>query len=301
MPSLSAIVATRDRPALLADCLATLVSQEGVGDELEVVVLDDGSVAPLDGVVARFAEAPVAVRLVRQEASGLSAARNHGAQVARGEILAYLDDDILADSGWARAVLGAFQDEGCDGLAGRAELQYEAEPPRWLTPGLRAYLSEYDLGDEPRWLEGAEFPFGVNCAVTRRGFDRVGGFPTDLGRQRGGLLSNEERRFFRALADGGGSMLYAPAARVLHRVPEERLTLAWFRRRAHAQGISDVVFSFPDGPPGWWWVARDAMRAGRTVPILAKSLGRGQGPQNAVVWWEYSRGRLAALRGRASA
>src|SRR5438874_11758071 len=95
MPVLSAIIPTRDRPELLADCLATLCQQDIGAGALEIVVIDDGSSSDLEVVVNALPASLATIRLVRQAPAGLTAARNRGAEVATGDFLAYLDDDTL--------------------------------------------------------------------------------------------------------------------------------------------------------------------------------------------------------------
>lgn len=296
---LSAIVPTRDRPDLLRDCLVTLAAQLVEPGELEVVVIDDGSAVDLESVVAEAPAGLVTVRYVRQEPAGLTVARNHGAEVAGGDVLAYLDDDTLVSQGWASAVLAAFDATGCDGLAGRVELKLEGPAPRWLDSGrLRLYLSELDLGAGPRReIEPPLLPVGANCAVRRAAFDRVGGFRSGFGRSGASLLSNEELDFFRRVRATGGTIVYEPEAHVLHRVPESRLTIEWFRRRSHAQGVSDVLLDPPAASarqPAI--VARELLRGGRAAPILVQNLLQGHGPTNARLWLSYCRGRLDAVR-----
>jgi mycofactocin glycosyltransferase len=93
----SVVVPTRDRPAALDRCLAALSAQ--TLDELEVVVVDDGSVASADvaAVVARHPRA----RLIQQAGRGPAAARNAGARASRGSFLCFTDDDCAADRDWA--------------------------------------------------------------------------------------------------------------------------------------------------------------------------------------------------------
>jgi len=240
---LSAIIPTRDRPDLLRDCLTSLIAQQVDPGSMEVVVIDDGSECDLGSVVADIPIGPIPIRLIRQAPSGLTTARNSGAAVAQGSVLAYLDDDTLVSPGWADAVISAFAETGCDGLAGRVELQFEAPRPRWVDGSrLRLYLSELELGTAPRAELGANLlPVGANCAVSRAAFDRIGGFRRGFGRVGSSLLSNEDLDFFARVRATGGVIVYEPAAHVLHRVPAERLTIAWFRRRSYAQGLSDIL------------------------------------------------------------
>lgn len=294
MTTLSAIVPTRDRPDLLRDCLATLVKQDVPAGLMEVVVVDDGSAADLSGVVSDLSTVAIPVRMERQEPSGLNVARNRGATAARGAILAYLDDDTLVAPEWAAAVIDAFEREGCDGLAGRIRLQLEAAAPRWLTPRVRCYLTELDLGPRPLDLDTGLVPFGANCATSRAAFERLGGFRVGLDREGSSLLSNGDIEFFGRLRAAGGRIRYRPDASVLHRVVAQRLTKTWFRRRVWAQGVGDGLLD-PEGS-----TARDVLRAGRAAPILARNAAAGRGIFAAELWLRYCAGRIAGRKPRPS-
>lgn len=93
-PEITAIIPTHNRAGLLATTLRTVLCQEEVS--LEVIVVDDGSTHPEDTAAAVDALGDPRVRLIRHETpQGVCAARNHGAQEARGPWLAFCDDDDL--------------------------------------------------------------------------------------------------------------------------------------------------------------------------------------------------------------
>jgi GT2 family glycosyltransferase len=298
---LSAIVPTHERPAELRRCLDTLRAQTGTGDHLEVVVIDDSSSSDIQGLVASVAGAgPVAMRCERQALGGVNRARNHGAAIARGDVLAFLDDDTLVSPGWAGALLGAFEHHPAAGVGGRVQLQLAGPAPSWLEPR-RYYLAEYDLGDEAHWLEGDPVPVGANCAVRRSEFERLGGFRDGLDRIGGSLVSNGDTEFFRRLRSAGGRLRYEPAARVLHCIAADRLTVAYFLARHFAQGVSDELMAELEQPSAS--TARRLARLGRELGVLVgpqsetvvKDLLRGRGTVNARFFSAYWRGRLAAL------
>jgi GT2 family glycosyltransferase len=288
---LSIIIPTRDRPDRLAACLQTLGSQDPTAGSVEVIVVDDGSSEPIERRLGDRLGAP-RPRFVWQEPAGLNAARNTGAAASSGEVLAFLDDDTLVDPGWAQAVIAAFSDTHCDALGGRVSLRMEGAAPRWLTPRLRRYLAEYELGDAPCWIPAEPVPVGANCAVRRSTFDALGGFAAGLDRTGTSLISNGDTEFFRRLQQGGGTIRYEPRASVRHCVPASRLRLDFFQRRARAQGLSDALLDLrlerrvvP---------MREYLRAGRSVPIAGKGLLSGRGPTGGQIWLEYCRGRLSA-------
>lgn len=254
---LSAIVPTHNRPDLLTQCLETLMAQDVGPDELEIVVVDDGSRDDLHTVVvAASANRRFATHCERQPPSGLNVARNRGAGVARGEVLAFLDDDTLVDTGWARALVEAFESYPCAGVGGRVRLGLTGGLPQWVGEEERTMLTEYELGDEGRWLDLADGrwwlaedppPVGANCAVRRTEFVRVGGFLPGLDRRGRSLVSNGDSEFFLRLYARGGRLRYEPRASVTHCVPDERMTIPFFIRRHYAQGVSAELMAAIDG------------------------------------------------------
>jgi GT2 family glycosyltransferase len=283
---LSAIVPTHDRAAVLTDCIKTLLAQEVAADELEIVVVDDGWDPNVSALVAAFTDGPFEMRCERNRLIGLNGARNRGAAVARGEILAFLDDDTLAAPGWARAMLDAFAEYPCAAVGGRVSLGLAAAPPDWFE-NVTHHLAEYDLGEEPYWLadhpELIPIPVGANFAVRRTEFDRVGGFRTGLDRLGRSLISNGDTEFLLRLRAGGGKLRYEPRASVIHRVPAERLTISYMVRRHYAQGVSDeLVRSLQGRSPSLGhvgWLIRGLGGAGKMLcrdAVSGRSTAIGQ-------------------------
>jgi glycosyltransferase involved in cell wall biosynthesis len=89
-PIVSVIIPTFNRSAMVREAVESVLSQ--TSDEFELIVVDDGST---DGTGAALEPYSASLSLVRQENRGVSAARNRGAAVARGELLAFLDSDDL--------------------------------------------------------------------------------------------------------------------------------------------------------------------------------------------------------------
>lgn len=270
---------------------------------LEVIVVDDGSppgagIEQVAGEVSRLGA--VRVRYERLELSGLNAARNHGASVSSGDVLAFIDDDTLVSPGWAAALLRAFEEEACAAVGGKVELQLEGSAPEWLA-SRRYYLAEYDLGPEPRWITGElidgrdPFPVGANCAVRRRAFDDHGGFLVGLDRIGRSLISNGDTEFFRRLHAAGGRIRYEPGASLLHCVPADRLTVRFFIRRHYAQGYSDQLLTVLEGEAPSWHVRRALLgKVGAGVKRLVKDILKSRGTVEGRFQIALAAGRLAA-------
>lgn len=297
MKELTVVVPTYNRADMIGDCLDTLVRQDVDADRFEVIVVDDGSTDSTAEVVARFTGAPIRIRYVGQQNAGLNVARNRGAELAQAPLIAYLDDDTIVDAGWAGETLAAFDRFGCDAVAGRIILRFDAPKPRWLTEKMHIALSEYDRGaGEPRLLPTDDCPRGANFAVTREMWVRLGGFKPMLDRYKSSLISNGEIEFFERLYAAGGTVAYWPKASVLHRVPADRLTVGFFRRRWHAQGVGDAMLQAKPHAGGRRVQAvREVARMGRALPILVRGLVKGDGLVAADSWIHYCRGRMAGF------
>jgi cellulose synthase/poly-beta-1,6-N-acetylglucosamine synthase-like glycosyltransferase len=239
------------------------------------------------------------MRCERQPLTGLNGARNRGVAAASGELLAFLDDDTIVSPGRAQAMLEAFDRTPCAAVGGRVELGLAGPPPAWLAVR-RYYLAEYDLGREGHWLEGDPVPVGANCAVRRTEFERVGGFHLGLDRIAGSLVSNGDTEFFHRLRAAGGRLWYEPAAHVIHCVPVERLTVAYFLKRHFAQGVSDeLLLTIEHDLPMWRRRTRTARELARQLTPMTKTVGkdlvRGRGTLNARFFTKYWHGRISAV------
>ncbi|RLP99562.1 glycosyltransferase [Micromonospora sp. CV4] len=101
-PAISVCIAVRDRPELLVKSIQSVLA--GSFDDFELIVVDDGSAVPAqDGLAEAGLLADPRIRLIRQQPTGISAARNAALRVARGRFITVLDsDDELAPDGLAR-------------------------------------------------------------------------------------------------------------------------------------------------------------------------------------------------------
>jgi GT2 family glycosyltransferase len=188
-------------------------------------------------------------RYIFEPQQGKSYALNTGIGEAHGEILAFLDDDVIVDANWLQNLIAIFQMNGWAGAGGRILPERAFTPPAWLSPEGKyalAPLAIFDLGLQPGEL--FEAPFGTNMAYRKEVFERVGGFRTDLGPHPGPVTHSEDTEFgYRALG-AGQRLWYEPTAIVYHSLPAHRLQkeyfLAWWRDKARA----DIrAFGLPQG------------------------------------------------------
>jgi glycosyltransferase involved in cell wall biosynthesis len=215
--------------------------RDSPGDSHEILVVDNGTGEETARVVDEAADwFTTRLRTVREELPGLSHARNRAIAENRGEILAFLDDDVDVDPHWFAALCGAFRARDAAAVGGRIDLSYPSRRPWWLRSGLEPLLSKLDHGDQAKPV-GPYDLFGGNIGVRSDWIERTGGFRTDLGRIGGSLRSSEEPDFLKRIEAAGGMLWYEPHALVRHRIRAERLNPAWFLRRAYWQTHSDLT------------------------------------------------------------
>lgn len=240
---LSVIVCCHARPHYLRACLAGLAAQSC--RDFELLVVDSGSPpAEAEAIAALAREA--GARLLRSDSPGLSRARNLGAAAAQGHWVAYLDDDAVAEPGWAAALLNriATLPPKAAALGGRILPTWEAPLPTWWPPKLRGVLTivEWDgFGELGRDLPAEVDIYGANMAFATAPLLSVGGFPEALGRVGSRLLSGEEVEVVGRLRAKGYRAFYDGAAAVRHSIQRERLHPAWLLSRLLWQGATDAL------------------------------------------------------------
>jgi glycosyltransferase involved in cell wall biosynthesis len=249
-PQISAIICTHNRHTYLGAAIDSLLLQD-FPDNFEIVVVDNASsdFASPDSSISRTREVVEArlsdsrLKYVWEPELGLSAARNTGARIAQSEILAYLDDDAVAEPNWLRVLHAAYQSDRKLAVAGgKVKLLWPegVSPPKWLSPGLTENLGAYDLGETPIGVTRAGLtPRGVNYSIRRAFLEEIGGFDVKLGRVGKKLLSNEELRATELALELGWQVVYLPEALVFHNVAPSRINKAWFVERGWWQGISE--------------------------------------------------------------
>ena len=224
--------------------LAELRCPEGV--DYEILVIDNNS---SDGTAAVIEQSRAVLgprlRSVFEPRQALSYARNRAIAESRGEIVAFIDDDVLVEGDWLAGHVEAYRaDEHTVAVGGRVLLRWPEGwfRPEWLSLDLDGYLSGIDLGREWQIMCYPRYPYGCNMSVKREIAERIDGFSTRLGRKKASLLSNEEKHFFYRVDQMGGRVVYTPAALVHHMVPATRLSQKFFLSRGYAQGISNILF-----------------------------------------------------------
>jgi GT2 family glycosyltransferase len=266
-PTVTVAVCTRERVADLAMCLAALQRLEP--RPLEVLVVDNAPTG--DSTFRLVRERFAGFRYICESRRGLDWARNRALAEARGEIVAFVDDDVVADSGWVGALMRAFAATPLVGLVtGLIEpLEQETEAQALFERyggfgrGCRRVYSQAPTDAPMPWtLMGAgQLGAGANMALRREIVARIGPFDPALDVGTSTLGGGDHDMFYRALR-AGYLCVYEPTAVVRHR---HRRSMDELRRLLFSYGHGTRCFlerearAFPADRPGirrlrrWWW------------------------------------------------
>jgi len=200
--SIAVVVPTRDRIDLLDACLASLRASVRATDE--IIVADSASNDPR---VREIAERHGAA-YVRCDEPGASRARNAGWRLSRADVVAFIDDDVRVDEGWASALANAFSDPGTAFVTGRV-----GEPDGSTDPKLAQKVDA-----EPALLDRTTtgvIGHSANLAVRRRALETIGGFDEALGAG-ARFRAAEDLDLFDRLFAAGYVGRYDPAVSAVH-------------------------------------------------------------------------------------
>ncbi len=274
-PRVTVIICTRNRPRELEQCLTALRDQQY--RDFDVLVVDNGS-----GDVTADICRTQGVSCIREAVPGLTRARNLGARAARGELVAYIDDDAIAEPEWLDALVREFQDPRVGAVAGRTRYMQAV--------GDSLHMSGHEAIGEVAPRPHRRFDRSVHGWFALACFGGIGDGNTMMFRRelltsvvrfderigRGCVIdSGDEHVAFMSLISDGFQVVHAPAAIVRHPVPAD-IPLRRAKRCRDLRGsVAYTLFTWSQFPRHradiarflWSRVARRRRRAGE--PIVA--------------------------------
>jgi len=241
------VTPAEDRVELEA-CLEALARQRY--PDFDVLVVDNASTEPVDEICHRHGAA-----CIHEPVPGLTRARNRGARAARGELVAYIDDDAIPEPGWLEALVREFEDPAVAAVAGRARyMKAQGDTLR-----MSGEAAPDDIGPRPRrsfdrtasdWFALACFGgIGDGNSMAFRRYVLVNSVRFDERLGRGRLLDGgDEHVAFMSLIADGYRVNHAPEALVRHpapATPELRRARQFRDRRASIAYVIFLWFEFP--------------------------------------------------------
>jgi glucosyl-dolichyl phosphate glucuronosyltransferase len=249
--NISVIISTYNRYERLAGALKSLAaSRLPEPIDWEVLVVDNNSTDQTRQVVDGIrAEHPQRFRYLLEPQAGKSRALNKGIEAAQGDILVFIDDDVVVEPSWLDNLTVSLRSGACAGVAGRILPEGGFRPPPWLSVDGRfalAPLALFDLGPQAGELHGS--PFGANMAYRKEMFRKHGGFRIDLGPAAGTKepQKSEDSEFGMRLLAAGERLRYEPSAIVYHEIPAGRVRKDYFLKWWFDKNRSDILaFGIP--------------------------------------------------------
>jgi|SRR5580704_3450335 glycosyltransferase involved in cell wall biosynthesis len=252
--------------------------------EWDVLVVDNNSKDQTRQVVEDFCRRyPGRFSYLFEPKAGKSFALNTGIRESKGDILAFMDDDVTVDSNWLQNLCAPLNDSQWAGSGGRILPPSGFSPPKWLALtgpyDMGGVLALFDRGASPCEIDWP--PYGTNMAFRKEMFKKHGGFREDLGPTPGSELRNEDTEFGWRVMRGGDRIRYEPSAIVYHPVPKERLKKKYFLTWRFDYGRAEVRV---DGKKPEVWIipphyTRIANRVLRKLPARLMSWMFATDPQ----------------------
>lgn len=223
---------------------------ECIDEQTEILVVIDRNDQLSSELEMRYGKK---IHIIISDTKGLSNARNLGVSKARGEIVAFMDDDATACPGWVNSMREAFQaNPKADAATGRIE-------PEWMQPGLEwlpkslYWIVSCTYMDLPKDKKAMSV-IGTNMAFRKKRLLELGGFHQKLGavqkwKKKDGKwisktgLVGEERDLCIRLLSSGGQIVYSPQMMVKHKVYGFRLTMKNMLERCYWEGYSKGLIS----------------------------------------------------------
>jgi glycosyltransferase involved in cell wall biosynthesis len=208
-------------------------------DNVELIIIVDGTPEVYEQVIADYDSHEDVIVECNDENRGLLRSRNRGAEIASGDIVAFIDDDAIAGALWSELLVRAYEEKSAIAAGGKMT-------PDWVV-GKPSYIPE-----EFYWLIGVTHQgfadeegevrntFGSNISFRRDIFRNLGGFNPEIGGRQGdvNLQGGETELCARMRGEYGEGVYYLPDAEVAHKVFEYRTRPAWLLNRAFWQGYS---------------------------------------------------------------
>lgn len=236
-----------ERYDVFAECVESVLAQ--THEPIELVLVVDGNDAVFERVRADFggveADGRVANLVVHNndENRGISYSRTRGAELASGEVVAFIDDDGIAEDDWIAAHVAVYDDTDAIAVAGEVA-------PAWVSEAPAFFPAEF------YWLVGCTEPgfaehgeeirngYGSNVSYDREAFLEIGGYDANTGRKGDAHIQAHEApagiRLRRAYDQG---VVYTEESVVHHQLFDYRGRFRWLVGRSFWQGFSKRVMA----------------------------------------------------------
>ena len=244
--NVSVIIPTFNRDKLLQRTLKS-IADHLIKQNVELIIVDNNSTDQTKKITENFIKnhKSLNAKYIFEPVPGLLAGRHRGYLEAKGEILSYLDDDVIISKTWLEGVKDAFNNPNVHLATGPSFPFHESSPPSWLDYfwnrkiGLHIcpYLSLIWQGDEEKECD-PEFVWGLNYSIRKDTVFKAGGFHPDcIPGHLQHFQGDGESGLSQKVSKLGYKCIYHPKISLHHIIAKERLTKDYFKKRFYYEGI----------------------------------------------------------------
>lgn len=226
----------------LVEAIDSLLAQSY--KDTEIVVIVDANQELGNKVSTTYASKNNIRVIVTEQSLGLAQARNTGIRTAQGDIIAFFDDDAIADKEWVSKLLDSYQKFDAPAVGGKILPIWLSGKPDYLPEELYWLIGVTHKGFSEEKIAEVRDTFGPNTSFRREVFEKIGLFNENLGFAQKGTsyLQGEEAEFTLRMKNKlGKGVVYNPEAVVCHKVPASKLRLSLLLRRSFYQGYSKAL------------------------------------------------------------
>jgi len=258
---ISVVLCTYNGSDGLGKTLASLRNQsvpEGLSWEL--ILVDNNSTDNTRNILEEFVQnSGLQVHYLFELKQGRAFALNTGIRNARGDIIAFTDDDVILDSQWLSGLADTFSRFDCSAVGGRIIPVWNQPQPAWLEMEGQQVVGHFEYGDRAKEIPVP--PIGANMAFRRSTFERHGLFRVELGVNKSEIGGTEDDEFGKRLLRSGEKIIYAPQAIIYLPVESHRLTKEYFLRWFYSMGKANMrARMWPQDAVCYFGVARYLFR-----------------------------------------
>ncbi len=208
-------------------------------NNVELVVIVDGTPDVYDKILEDYDNHEDMIISCNDENVGLLQSRNRGAELATGDVVAFIDDDAIADEEWIERLVDAYENQNAIATGGKMTPEWIAGKPSFLPEEFYWLIGVTHRG----FADGAgevRNTFGSNISFRTNLFEELGGFNVSIGGRKGdkNLQGGETELCARMRTEYDQGIWYVPEAEVAHKVFQYRTKLGWLLDRAFWQGYS---------------------------------------------------------------
>lgn len=228
-PHISVCICTYKRPNLLKRLLHELNHQETGGQfTYSIVVSDNDHLESARPIVAKFVQdSSVPMRYCVEPQQNIALTRNRAIENAKGDYVAFIDDDEFPVKDWLQKLFKACNNYGADGVLGPVKPFFDQEPPQWLIRGRFCERAEHPTGTVIEWPEARTGNVLLKSQILT---DMREPFRRQFG------SGSEDTDFFRRMVEGGRIFKWCNEAVVYEVVPPTRWKRSYLFKRALLRG-----------------------------------------------------------------